>query len=109
MSMRHVIGVAMDDKTCGTCGCVNGKFCLCITNMTALGCEVCLRPEETEACGKWIERSDSLEQVARDMYRRMTCIAHYECHNNDCECCIDTDCQVKEVFGYRLRELGVIV
>ena len=55
------------------------------------------------------KRTESVEQVARDMYRRMTCMAHYECHNNDCECCIDADCKVKEVFGDRLEALGVDV
>lgn len=66
-------------KTCGTCGCVNGRFCLCITNMTALGCEVCLRPEETEACDKWIERTDSLEQVALDALTFATCLLNTGC------------------------------
>ena len=62
-----------------------------------------------KACKEYRERTDSVEQVARDMYRLMTCMAHYECHNIDCECYIDTDCQVKEVFGCRLRDLGVTV
>lgn len=65
--------------------------------------------EIVEACKRYRERTDSVEQVARDMYRRMTCMAHYACHNSDCECCIDTDCQVKEVFGDRLEALGVEV
>jgi len=92
----------MSNETCGTCGRVNGKFCLCLTNMTALGCEVCLRPEETEACEKWSERTDSLEQVALDAAKKNCCFCDYwdgAKMEPACDPC----------FADRLRALGVEV
>ena len=99
----------MTEKTCGTCGhctMIHDRYAVA-SGVCNIDCRIdssghnCLRSvcSTTKHCGDYIERTDSLEQVALDMYRRMTCMAHYECHNSDCECCIDTDCQVKEVFG----------
>lgn len=96
----------MDDKTCGTCSHGLHNIVYCETNNPNAN-TAGLHGAGEAACKRYSERPDSVEQVARDMYRRMTCMAHYACHNNDCECCIDADCKVKEVFGDRLEALGV--
>ena len=67
----------MTNKTCGTCGhctMIHDRYaaasCVCnITCMIDSGGYNCLRSvcSKTKPCGNYIERTDSLEQVALDM------------------------------------------
>lgn len=66
----------MSDKTCGTCQRLEthrtplyGRF-LCYYNVSIASNGVEIpnpRSEDDAACESWIERTDSLEAVARDM------------------------------------------
>ena len=66
----------MSDKTCGTCQRLEthraplyGRyFCFYNVSITSNGVEIPEpRSEDDAACESWIERTDSLEQWARDM------------------------------------------
>ena len=83
----------MTEKTCGTCGhctMIHDRYAVA-SGVCNIDCRIdssghnCLRSvcSTTKPCGDYIERTDGLEQVALDMYRLMTCMAHYECHNSD--------------------------
>ena len=87
----------MSDKTCGTCLCGQRPRVWC-------SCADEDKPANRQACGDYIERAESVEQVAREMLRDLRVAAAK----------IDVERWRDGVYGQadrhadRLRALGVV-
>lgn len=93
----------MSDKTCGTCVCGQQPSVWC-------SCADQIKPAGQAACGDYFERTDSVEQVAKDAIAALAAI---------CADCCEDRCRDLADLGWpddfctsdiirRAKELGVI-
>ena len=114
----------MSNKTCGTCQRLEthraplyGRyFCYYNVSITSNGVEIPEpRSEDDAACESWIERTDSLEAVARDMLIFLDndegafcehCVGNGEGCYGEYLCA--TMAEARNNFLVRLKALGVV-